>query len=259
MFEHLLYQVQDGVCTITLNRPEVYNALNTKLTFELQDAFKQVAKDEAVRVVVLTGSGAAFCSGADLKEFATKGIPSYSAEVRKRYNPIILAMRNMAKPIIGRINGVAAGAGCSLALACDILVAAEETYFSEAFVGIGLVMDSGSGYFLPRLVGTAKAFELATLGTKIPAKEALALGMVNKTAPLAQLDETVNQYVGQYANAPTKAIGLMKRMLNKSFQSSLEEMLEWEALYQDVAGTSHDHREGITAFMEKRKPKFEGK
>ena len=259
MFDHLTYQIQDGVCTIALNRPDVYNALNTKLNFELQEAFKQAAKDEAVRVVVLTGNGPAFCSGADLKEFAGKGLASYSQAVRSRYNPMILAMRNMPKPIIGRINGVAAGAGCSLALACDITVAAEEAYLTEAFVGIGLVMDSGSGYFLPRLVGSAKAFELATLGSKVPAKEAVALGMVNQVVPAAQLDEAVARYAQQYANAPTKAIGLMKRMLNKSFQASLEEMLEWEALYQDVAGASQDHREGVTAFLEKRKPVFRGK
>jgi len=259
MFEHIKYQVQAGVCTITLNRPEVYNALNTKLTFELQDAFKQAAEDETARVVVLTGAGPAFCSGADLKEFAHKGITSYSQEVRSRYNPMILGIRNMPKPIIGRINGVAAGAGCSLALACDILIAAEESYFSEAFVGIGLVMDSGSGYFLPRLVGSAKAFELATMGTKVTAREALELGMVNQVAPLAQLDDVVNQYVAHYASAPTKTIALIKQMLNKSFESSLEQMLEWEAVYQDIAGTSHDHREGVMAFMEKRRPVFTGK
>lgn len=259
MFEHILYQNQDGVCTITLNRPHVYNALNVKLTYELQDAFKQASEDDTIRVVIVTGAGDAFCSGADLKEAATLGIASYSQEVRNRYNPMILAMRSMPKPIIGRINGVATGAGCSLALACDILVMAEETYLSEAFVGIGLVMDSGSGYFLPRLVGSAKAFELATTGAKIPASEALELGIINRLAPLSNLDEIVNLYVTYYTAAPTVAIGLMKQMLNQSFHSSLEEVLESEARFQDIAGASRDHREGITAFMEKRKPVFKGK
>jgi 2-(1,2-epoxy-1,2-dihydrophenyl)acetyl-CoA isomerase len=258
MFQHLLYQVHDGVCTIALNRPEVFNALNVKLTHEIQNAFVKASEDESVRVVVLTGAGDAFCSGADLKE-AAQGIASYSEEVRNRYNPIVLAMRNLPKPIIGRINGVAAGAGCSLALACDILVAAEETYLSEAFVGIGLVMDSGSSYFLPRLVGSAKSFELATTGAKIPAKEALELGMVNRVVPLAQLDEAVGLYTQYYANAPTVAIGLMKKMLNQSVHSSLQEMLEMEAQLQDVAGASRDHREGVMAFLEKRKPVFGGK
>ncbi|MDJ1495878.1 enoyl-CoA hydratase-related protein [Cytophagaceae bacterium DM2B3-1] len=259
MFEHILYQNQDGVCSITLNRPEVYNALNVKLTYEIKEAFEQAGQDESVRVVVLSGTGDAFCSGADLKEAATKGIASYSDEVRKRYNPMILAMRNLPKPVIGRINGVAAGAGCSLALACDILVMAEETYLTEAFVGIGLVMDSGSGYFLPRLVGSSKAFELATTGAKISAKEALQLGMVNKIAPVAMLDEVIKAYTGYYTTAPTVAIGLMKKMLNQSFSPSLEEMLEYEAQLQDIAGASKDHREGIVAFMEKRKPVFKGK
>ncbi len=258
MFQQLLYQVQDGVCTISLNRPEVFNALNVKLTHELHEAFAQATDDETVRVVVVTGSGDAFCSGADLKE-AAQGIASYSSEVRNRYNPIILAMRNMPKPIIGRINGVAAGAGCSLALACDILVASEESYLSEAFVGIGLVMDSGSSYFLPRLVSAAKAFELATTGAKIPAKEALELGMVNKVVPKAELDEAVNQYAAYYRHAPTVAVGLMKKMLNQSLQSSLQEMLEMEAQLQDAAGASRDHREGVMAFLEKRKPLFQGK
>ncbi len=258
MFDHLLYQVQEGVCTVTLNRPELYNALNIKLTLELQEAFKQAARDESVRVVILTGLGGAFCSGADLKE-ASKGIASYSEEVRSRYNPIILAMRNMPKPVVGRINGVAAGAGCSLALACDVIIAAEEMYFSEAFVGIGLVMDSGSGYFLPRMVGSIRAFEWATMGTKIPATEAARVGLVTRAVPSSQLDEAVAQYVGYYASAPTKTIGLIKQMLNKSFHSSLEEMLEWEALYQEVAGASKDHREGVQAFLEKRKPTFIGK
>jgi 2-(1,2-epoxy-1,2-dihydrophenyl)acetyl-CoA isomerase len=259
MFEHLLYEVTESVCTITLNRPEVYNAINDKLSYELQDAFKQAGTDDTVRVVVLTGAGKGFCSGQDLKSIAGAKIDSLAEVVRARYNPLITTMRNMPKPILCKLNGIAAGAGCSLALACDIIIASEEASLAEIFIGIGLVMDSGSSYFLPRLVGSAKAFELSTMGTKVPAKEAESMGLVNKTVPAAQLDNAVAQYVGYYASAPTKAVGLMKRMLNLSYHSSLEEMLEYEALYQELAGKTQDNKEGIQAFLEKRKPDFKGK
>ncbi|MDO1447605.1 enoyl-CoA hydratase-related protein [Rhodocytophaga aerolata] len=258
MFEHILYQVSESTCTITLNRPEVYNAINDKLSYELQDAFKKASMDEAVRVVVLTGAGKGFCSGQDLKAIAGLQIASLAETVRARYNPIITAMRHMPKPIICRLNGIAAGAGCSLALACDIIVASEEASLAEIFIGIGLVMDSGSSYFLPRLVGSAKAFELSTMGKKVPATEAQAMGLVNKTVPTSDLDKAVAQYVHYYAAAPTKTVGLMKRLLNLSFHSSLEEMLEYEALYQEQAGRTQDNKEGIQAFMEKRKPNFKG-
>jgi 2-(1,2-epoxy-1,2-dihydrophenyl)acetyl-CoA isomerase len=210
-------------------------------------------------VLVLTGAGKGFCSGQDLKAIAGVQIDSFADTVRARYNPIILGMRNMPKPIICRLNGIAAGAGCSLALACDLIIASEEASLAEIFISIGLVMDSGSSYFLPRLVGSAKAFELATMGTKVSASEALAIGMVNKVVPAAQLDAMVAQVVSYYAAAPTKAVGLMKKMLNLSYQSSLEEMLEYEALYQEIAGRTQDNKEGVQAFLEKRKPEFKGK
>lgn len=259
MYKFLKYELLSGVAAITLNRPEVYNALNDEITFELQDVFKKVGKDDAVRVLVVTGEGKAFCSGQDLKEAAKFPIRSFSDSIEKRYNPLIRLMRQMPKPIICRLNGIAAGAGCSLALACDLIVASEEAVLVEAFVNIGLVLDSGSSYFLPRLVGSSKAFELASMGNKIKAVEALALGLVNKVVPSAQLDEAVKTYTDYYAHAPTKAIGLMKQMLNKSHAASLGEMLEYEALCQDIAGNSADHKEGIAAFMEKRKPDFKGK
>lgn len=259
MYKFLKYELLSGVAAITLNRPEVYNALNDEITFELQDVFKKVGKDDAVRVLVVTGEGKAFCSGQDLKEAAKFPIRSFSDSVAKRYNPLVRLMRQMPKPIICRLNGIAAGAGCSLALACDLIVASEEAVLVEAFVNIGLVLDSGSSYFLPRLVGSSKAFELASMGNKIKAVEALALGLVNKVVPSAQLDEAVKTYTDYYAHAPTKAIGLMKQMLNKSHAASLDEMLEYEALCQDIAGNSADHKEGIAAFMEKRKPDFKGK
>lgn len=258
-FKHLLYSVTNGVATVTLNRPEVYNALNDEITYELQDAFKAIAKDEQVRAVVLTGAGKAFCSGQDLKAASGKEKRSFMESLHKRYNPIIRAMRTLPKPIIGRINGVAAGAGCSLALACDVLVAAEEASLIEVFINIGLVPDSGSAYFLPRLVGTAKAFELCSTGRKVSATEALQLGLVSKIAPLSQLDEAVKSYTDYYATAPTLAIGLIKKMLNKSTQATLDEMLDYEAYCQEIAGSSADYKEGVTAFLEKRKAGFKGR
>jgi 2-(1,2-epoxy-1,2-dihydrophenyl)acetyl-CoA isomerase len=259
-FKHLLYSVANGVATVTLNRPEVYNALNDEITYELQDAFKAVAKDEQVRAVVLTGAGKAFCSGQDLKAASGKEKRSFMESLHKRYNPIIRAMRTLPKPIVGRVNGVAAGAGCSLALACDVLVAAEEASLIEVFINIGLVPDSGSAYFLPRLVGTAKAFELCSTGRKVPAAEALQLGSGKQSSPLcAQLDEAVKSYTDYYAAAPTQAIGLIKKMLNKSTQASLDEMLDYEAYCQEIAGTSADYKEGVTAFLEKRKAEFKGR
>jgi 2-(1,2-epoxy-1,2-dihydrophenyl)acetyl-CoA isomerase len=257
-YQFLKYDVQQGVARITLNRPEVYNALNDEITFELQDAWKAVAKDENARVVVLTGEGKAFCSGQDLK--AAPGTKrSFLDSLHKRYNPIIRAMRNLPKPVICRLNGVGAGAGCSLALACDMVIASEEATLIEVFINIGLVPDSGSSYFLPRLVGMAKAFELCAMGSKIKAEEALKLGLVNKVVPAVGLDEAVKEYTDYFAKAPTKAIGIIKKMLAKSATSNLDEMLDYEAYCQETAGMSHDHHEGVNAFLEKRKPAFAGK
>lgn len=258
-FQFLTYQVNNGVALIKLNRPDVYNALNDAITFELQDALKAVAKDDHVRVVVLTGEGKAFCSGQDLKDSAAQGKRSFMDSLSKRYNPIISAMRQLPKPIICRLNGVAAGAGCSLALACDMIVASEEATLIEVFINIGLVPDSGSAYFLPRLVGMAKAFELCSMGSRVKASEALALGLVNKVVPADKLDEAISEYTQYFAAAPTKAIGLIKKMLNKSTTSTLDEMLEYEAYSQEIAGATSDHKEGVQAFLEKRKPAFTGK
>jgi 2-(1,2-epoxy-1,2-dihydrophenyl)acetyl-CoA isomerase len=258
-FKFLLYRVENGVATITLNRPDVYNALNNEITFELQDAFKAVAKDEAVRVVVLTGAGKAFCSGQDLKASSGEEKRSFLDSLHKRYNPIIRAIRNLPKPVICRLNGVAAGAGCSIAIACDLVVAAEEATLIEVFINIGLVPDSGSSFFLPRLVGTAKAFEMCTMGTRVKAKEAVGMGLITKAVPADQLDSAVKEYSDYYSNAPTKAIGLIKKMLNKSATSTLDDMLDYEAYCQEIAGGSEDYKEGVQAFLEKRKAAFKGK
>lgn len=257
MYTNLILEKSNSVATITLNRPDVYNALDNALRLELQDALKDVGQDSQVRVVVITGAGKAFCSGQDLKA-AAKETVSVSDSLRKGYNPIIKLMRDMAKPIICRLNGIAAGAGCSLALACDMIVAAEEAAMSEAFVHIGLVPDAGSSYFLPRLVGPQRAFELVSMGGKLSAKEALEKGMVNKVVPMEDLDDAIKHYTDYYAQAPTKAIGIMKRMLNKSLHSSLDTMLEYEVHCQETAVRTKDHKEGVRAFMEKRKAEFKG-
>jgi 2-(1,2-epoxy-1,2-dihydrophenyl)acetyl-CoA isomerase len=258
-YQYLKFETTNGVSRITLNRPEVYNALNDEITFELQDAFKVVANDETVRVVVLTGEGKAFCSGQDLKGGASEGKRPFLDSLRKRYNPLILGMRNLPKPIVCRLNGVAAGAGCSIALACDIIVASEEASLIEVFINIGLVPDSGSSYFLPRLVGMARAFELCSTGKKISGREAFDIGMINKVVKAEELDTAVVSYTDYFAHAPTRAIGLIKKMLNKSATSSLEEMLEYEAYLQEIAGGGRDHQEGVTSFLEKRKAVFLGK
>lgn len=258
-FQFLKYDVQHGIATITLNRPAVYNALNDEITFELQEALKTAAKEDAVRVIVLTGEGKAFCSGQDLKAEPADKKRSFLDSLHKRYNPIIRAMRNLPKPILCRLNGVAAGAGCSLALACDMIIASEEATLIEVFINIGLVPDSGSSYFLPRAIGYAKAFELCAMGSKVKATEAQALGLVNKVVPADQLDMAVNEYANYFAKAPTRSIGIIKKMLNKSATSTLDEMLDYEAYCQETAGATHDHQEGVKAFLEKRKPDFLGK
>ena len=257
MYNAIKYEVKDNTAFITLNRPDRFNAFNNDQSYELQDALKKVKKDAEVRVVVLTGEGKAFCSGQDLKDIAGEK-RSLSDSLYKRYNPIIRAMRGLPKPIVCRLNGVAAGAGCSLALACDFVVASEKASLIEVFINVGLVLDSGSSYFLPRVVGSNRAFELATMGNKVSAQQALEWGMVNRVVTPEALDEEVDKIVAYYRSAPTKAIGLMKNMLNKSFNSDLEEMLQYEAYCQEIAGNSNDYREGVTAFVEKRNPEFKG-
>ncbi len=258
-FKTVLYQKEGTILRITLNRPEVYNAFDDTLSYELQDALKEAAKDPDVRVIILSGSGKAFCSGQDLKAISGIEKRSFIDSINKRYNPIIRAMRNMPKPIICRLNGVAAGAGCSLALACDLIIASETAVLVEAFVNIGLVLDSGSSYFLPRLVGSTRAFEIATMAPKITGQQAFDWGIANRVTTPENLDNVVNEIANYYSNAPTKAIGLMKKMLNKSTSSDMETILEYEAYCQEIAGNSEDNKEGVAAFIGKRKAEFKGK
>ena len=258
MFEKIKYEVKDNVGWIILNRPEVYNALDDQITYEIQDALKSAAKDENVRAVVFTGEGKAFCSGQDLKAASGEEKRSFMESLKKRYNPIIRAMRNMPKPVICGLNGVAAGAGCSLALACDYILASKAGSLIEVFINIGLVLDSGSSFFLPRLVGYSKAFELSTLGSKVGAEEGEKLGLINRVVEEGEFAKELEAIAIRYATAPTKAIGLMKKMLNKSYNMDLDQVLEYEMFCQETAGSSNDYREGVQAFLEKRKPDFKG-
>ena len=256
-FETLLYENENGVTTICLNRPDRYNAFNEQMRQDLLKALQAAENDSACRAIVLSGEGKAFCSGQDLKDIEGKDI-DFSDFLKAGYNPLIRAMRNMPKPIIARINGVAAGAGCSLALACDFIIADERASFVEVFVGIGLVLDSGSSYFLPRFVGSNRAFELATMGNKVSASKALEWGMINRAVGATELDAEVEKVAQYYATAPTLAIASMKKMLNDSLTSTLDQVLNYEAHYQQVAGSSADYQEGVAAFIEKRKPTFKG-
>ena len=258
VYNSLLYQVEEGVATIHLNRPDFYNAFNEEMSYELQDALKQVSRNQEVRVLVLGAEGKGFCSGQDLKEIAGSKNRSLSDSLYRRYNPIIKAMRNMPKPIIGKLQGVAAGAGCSLAFACDFLVATPKVSLVEIFINVGLVLDSGSSYFLPRLMSYHKAFELATMANKLTAEEAYAMGIINRLVSEEALEDEVSEVATQYAAAPTQAIGMIKKMLNKSTYSSLDDMLQYEAYCQEIAGRTQDYKEGVAAFNEKRKPQYKG-
>lgn len=263
-YETLLVQTADGVCTITLNRPDSLNSINETMTSELAKVIRGLQRDDAVRAVILTGAGRAFCSGQDLgvlkEKYADPNFtPHLMEDLKRRYNPVILGLRDLEKPVIAAVNGVAAGAGLSFALACDLRIASDKASFIEVFVNVGLVPDSGSSYFLPRLVGLGKALELCFTGDKVPADEALRLGMVNKVVPPDGLMKAATDLACRFAKMPTKAIGLMKRMLYRSFEVDLTAMLDAEAFAQETAALSADHREGVLAFFEKRTPNFQGK
>ena len=257
-FQTLLYTNTNGVLTITMNRPESYNAFNEQMKKDLNDAFKESEKDSVVRCIVLRGAGEkAFCSGQDLKEHQGSK-QSLKDSLEKSYNPLIRKIRTIEKPVVAMINGVAAGAGCSLALACDMRVMSAEAYMMLAFVNIGLVPDSGAHWFLPRFAGMARAFEYAATGRKIPADEAMQVGLVNKVARPNELERVTTELANSFANAPTKAIGMMKRIFNKALTSDLDALLEYEAYMQQNASETEDHREGLKAFLEKRKAEFKG-
>lgn len=261
-YETIEYAVADGVCTITLNRPDVYNAFNDALSKELSDALKAAGRDGDVRVVVMTGSGKAFSSGQDLGDLKEKYVPGHvphlGADLKKRYDPIIKRMRTMEKPIIAAVNGVAAGAGCSLALAADLRIASEHAKFIEVFINVGLIPDSASTFMLPRLVGLGRAMELCMTGRPVDATEALQIGLVNKVVDADALMDEATALAQKLASLPGRGLALTKRLLNESFENDLNAQLEAEAFAQETAGRTKDHYEGVVAFIEKRKPKFTG-
>jgi len=259
-FENIIYNAHSGIATITLNRPQTLNAFTEQMIDETTRAFKQAGRDKMVRCLVITGNGRAFSSGQDLAEVqARAGQFSIGEHLRKGYHQLIKQMVALEKPIIGAINGIAAGAGCGVALAADIRIVSDKASFMLAFSKIGLVPDSGINWFLPRLIGYARAYEMAITADKIPAATALEWGMVNRVVPHEQLMETVSAWAGSLASGPTLAYGLTKRAMNKGWDTSLDEALEYEAHLQEVCGRSHDNSEGIQAFLEKREARFIGK
>jgi 2-(1,2-epoxy-1,2-dihydrophenyl)acetyl-CoA isomerase len=257
-FSTIRVEIADAIATITLDRPDALNALTVAMKGELLAAFRWIARDRSVRSVVLTGAGRAFCAGQDLRERLEPDAAPLAVELRERYNPIIRAMRTLDQPIVGAINGVAAGAGASLAFACDLRVAAEGASFLLAFGRIGLVPDSGATWLLPRLVGPAKAAELALLGDPFSAADAERFGLVARVVPADVLAETARDAAVRLASLAPKALALTKRALQRSWSVDLDEALDDEAFRQGIAGATADHQEGLAAFLEKRPPRFIG-
>jgi 2-(1,2-epoxy-1,2-dihydrophenyl)acetyl-CoA isomerase len=259
----LRYEVADGIAVITFNRPEVLNALNDELGHAALDAVHKASADDSVRCIVITGEGRAFSSGEDLGDLADgyeKGDTAPLGNILvDRYNPLIRAITSAPKPVVAAVNGVAAGAGASLALACDFRIASEKAKLVLAFIKVGLVPDSGGIWFLTKMVGASKAWELSALGEPVTADEALRLNLFNRVAPLDEFEDAWRSFVAELASGPTKAFALTKRLLRSAMENSLDEQLDLEGELQAEAGRTQDHLEGVRAFLGKRGPRFEGK
>lgn len=259
MTETIRLKTENNIAYIALNRPEVFNSFNREMALSLQQVLKDCESDADVRVMVLTGSGKAFCAGQDLKEVTSPELnPGFKKILDEHYNPIISLIRNIKKPIIAAVNGVAAGAGANIALACDVVVAHDKVSFIQAFSLIGLIPDSAGTFFLPRLIGFQKASALCMLGDKISATEAEQLGMIYKVFAVEDFEAEVNKLALKMAKMPTKALGMTKTLLNASISNNLDQQLALESKYQIEAAQTNDYAEGVSAFVEKRQPNFKG-
>lgn len=256
----LVDRSDNGIVKITLNRPEAYNSVNRDLALSFIEALKKCHQDEGVRVVCITGSGKAFCAGQDLKEATSPELMiGFERLLKEHYTPIIELIVGLNKPVVCAVNGVAAGAGANIALACDIVVAHEKASFIQAFSAIGLVPDSGGSYFLPRLVGRARAMAYAMLGDKISAERAEKEGMIYRCLEDENFESEVEKLLSRLAGMPTKALHLTKELINNSYSNNVDEQLALEAENQIAAANSEDYNEGVAAFLEKRKPEFKGR
>jgi 2-(1,2-epoxy-1,2-dihydrophenyl)acetyl-CoA isomerase len=255
----IIVSISNGVCELRMNRPEVFNSFNKSMALALQKALDDCVDNDEVRAIVITGEGKAFCAGQDLAEATDPNGPELQSIVREHYNPIIKKIREIEKPVIGAVNGVAAGAGANIALACDVTFAKESASFIQAFSKIGLIPDSGGTFFLPRIVGMQKALALMFTGDKIGAKEAESMNMIYKSVEDEQFEETVNAFAAKLAKMPTKGLGLTKKAVNASWSNDLNAQLDVEEKLQTEAGSTHDFNEGVASFLEKRKPEFTGK
>ena len=255
----VLLTKENGVGYITLNRPDKYNSFNREMAMELQEALDDCSFDDQVRCIYITGAGKGFCSGQDLSEAMNPSPDDFERMVREHYNATILRIRNVEKPVIAAVNGVAAGAGANIAIACDIVLAAESASFIQAFSKIGLIPDSGVTYVLPRLVGLQRATALMMTGEKVSAADAVAMGMIYKCYADDVFEAEAKKMAVTLAQMPTRGLGLTKRLLNSTFNHSIEGQLDMEKMNQVIAGATHDFREGVQAFLEKRKPVFTGK
>lgn len=252
------FEIKEGVGKITLNRPDKYHSFVREMALQLQDALNKCNNDKSVRAILITATGKAFCAGQDLGEATDPNGPDLTQIVQEHYNPIIKKIRNMEKPVVAAVNGVAAGAGASIALCCDIVVATESASFIQAFSKIGLIPDSGGTFFLPRLIGMQKAAALMMTAEPVTATDAVNMGMIYKVFSDDSFEEESWKLVSKLAVMPTKGLGLTKRLLNASYSNNFEEQLDMEDKCQTIAGNTSDFKEGIEAFFEKRKPNFKG-